>query len=106
MKTSTHLGDTSIQRINSLKGENSGSVKGCLTQDQEVAGLSLTDVTVLCPRARHIYPCLVLVQPRKSVLTLLKNCRLGCKESNQTNKFFEEFIDNVYLNLNSTFGLD
>ena len=31
-----------------------------------VAGLSLTGVTVLCPEAKHIYPCLVLVQPRKT----------------------------------------
>ena len=32
----------------------------------KVAGSSLTGITVLCPLARHIYPCLVLVQPRKT----------------------------------------
>ena len=30
------------------------------------AGSSLTSVTALCPRARHIIPSLVLVQPRKT----------------------------------------
>ena len=30
------------------------------------AGVSLTGVTALCPRARHIEPSLVLVQPRKT----------------------------------------
>ena len=30
------------------------------------AGSSLTSGTVFCPRARHIYPCLVLVQQRKT----------------------------------------
>ena len=40
---------------------HSGSVVECLTQDRGAAGLSLTSVSVLCPWARHIYPCLVLV---------------------------------------------
>ena len=43
-----------------------GSVVAYLTQDQRVAGLCLTGVIVLCPRARHINPCLVLVQCRKT----------------------------------------
>ena len=38
----------------------------CLTWGQGVAGLSLTCVTVLCPWARHIYSCLVLVHSRKT----------------------------------------
>ena len=46
--------------------EHSGSVVKCLAQDWEAIGSSLTGVTVLCPWARHIYPCLVLVQPRKT----------------------------------------
>ena len=45
---------------------HSGSVVECLTRDLGAAGSSLTSVTVLCPWARHIYPCLVLVQPRKT----------------------------------------
>ena len=44
--------------------ERSGSVVECLTPDPGVAGVSLTSVTALCPWARHIYPTLVLVQPR------------------------------------------
>ena len=47
-------------------GENSGSVVECFARDQGGAGSSLTSATVLCPWARHIYPCLVLVQPRKT----------------------------------------
>ena len=46
--------------------ERSGSVVECLTRDREVAGSSLTGVAALCPRARLINPCLVLVQPRKT----------------------------------------
>ena len=45
--------------------EHSGSVAECLTQHRGAPDLSLTGVTVLCPWARHIYPCLVLVHPRK-----------------------------------------
>ena len=46
--------------------ERSGSVVECLTRDRRVGGKSLTGCTVLCPRARHIIPCLVLVQPKKT----------------------------------------
>ena len=46
--------------------ERSGSVVECLTRDRRAAGSSLTGVTALCPWARHIYPSLVLVQPRKT----------------------------------------
>ena len=35
------------------------------SRDWGFAGLSLSGVTALCPWARHINPCLVLVQPRK-----------------------------------------
>ena len=45
--------------------KRSGSVVECLTRDRRAAGSSLTGVTALCPKARPIYPCLVLVQPRK-----------------------------------------
>ena len=46
--------------------ECSGSVVECLTRDQRAAGSSLTCVTASCPWARHINPCLVLVQLRKT----------------------------------------
>ena len=46
--------------------EYSGSVVECLTRDRGTAGSSLNGVTVLCPWARHMAPCLVLVQPRKT----------------------------------------
>ena len=49
-----------------LQNSFGSSVVECLTQHRGVVGSSLTDVTVLCPRARHINPCLVLVQPRKT----------------------------------------
>ena len=37
-----------------------------LTGNRGVAGWSITGVPALCPRARHINPCLVLVQPGKT----------------------------------------
>ena len=38
----------------------------CLTRDRRVAGLSITVADPLCPWARHINPCSVPVQPRKT----------------------------------------
>ena len=70
----------------SLSRKRSGSVVECLTRDQRAAGLSLTGVTVLCPLARHIYPRLVLVQPRKTHPYISERLLMGRKESNQTNK--------------------
>ena len=53
----------------------SSSVLECLTRDRGVAGSSLTDVTALCPRAKHINSNLVLIQPGKTRLDiLLENC--------------------------------
>ena len=40
----------------------------------------------LCPRARHINPSLVLVQPRKTHPYITGGWLMGRKESNQTNK--------------------
>ena len=37
-----------------------------LSRDQGVVGSSLTSITALCPLARHINPCSVLVQLRKT----------------------------------------
>ena len=38
------------------------------------------------PLARHIYPSLVLAQPRKTRACLTEILMMGRKESNQTNK--------------------
>ena len=51
---------------NNMSWECSGSVVECLSRYRGVAGSSLTAVTRLCPLARHINPCLVVVQPRKT----------------------------------------
>ena len=48
------------------------------------ASSSLTGVTALCPRARHINPSLVLVQPRKTRPYITERLLMGRKESNQT----------------------
>ena len=45
---------------------HSKSVIECLTQNRGVADSSLTGATALYHLARHIYPCLILVQPRKT----------------------------------------
>ena len=50
-----------------------------------VAGVSLASLR--CgPRARHIYPSLVLVQPRKTRSYITEKLLMGRKESNQTIK--------------------
>ena len=53
-------------------------------QDREAAGSSLTGVIGCGPCARHIYPSLVLVQPRKTCSCLTERLFMGRKESNQT----------------------
>ena len=63
---------TIFRNINILKFRNFhlwplwSTVVECLTRDRGAASSRLTSVAVLCPWARHIYPCLVLVQPRKT----------------------------------------
>ena len=42
----------------------------CLTWDRGVAGSSISGVTVLCPWARHVNPCLVLAQSYKTRLDI------------------------------------
>ena len=64
--------------------ERSGLVVECFTWDRGAAGSSLTSVAVLCPWARHIYPCLELVQPRKTHPYINERLLMGRKESNQT----------------------
>ena len=44
----------------------SGIIELTFISGRGVAGSSLTGATELCPRARHIYPCLVPVQPMKT----------------------------------------
>ena len=56
------------------KHSDSGRVLDSRTR---AAGSSLTSFTVLCLWARHIYPCLVLVQPRKVYLDIAENCWLA-----------------------------
>ena len=72
-----------IQRVDR---QRSGSVVECLTLDREAASWSLTGVNALCPRARHIDPSLVLVQPRKICPYITERFLMGCKESNKQNK--------------------
>ena len=58
----------------------------CLTQDLEAACSSLTGVTVLRPWARHIYPCLVLVQPRKTCPIIAEKLLTGTERIKQNVK--------------------
>ena len=46
--------------------------------------MSLTGITALWPRARHVDPILVLVQPRKTHPYITERLLMGHKESNQT----------------------
>ena len=46
--------------------ENCLNIPSILPCEDVAVGLSLTGVTALCPRARPIYPSLVLVQSRKT----------------------------------------
>ena len=57
----------------------------CLFQGRRAVGLSLTGVTALCPWARHIYPSLILVQPRKTLPFITERLLMGRKESNKQN---------------------
>ena len=63
----------------------------CLTRDPGAAGLSLTGITGCGPRARHIYPSLVLVQPRKTHPCLTERLLMGRKKSNKKNTFIINF---------------
>ena len=58
----------------------------CLTWDRR-GRLRASPASVRCgPWARHIYPSLVLVQPRNTRPCLTEKLLMGRKESNQTNK--------------------
>ena len=55
----------------------SGSVVECLTRDRRATGSSLKSVTALCPLARHINHCLVLVKPRKTCSDITEKLLTG-----------------------------
>ena len=70
--------------LTKLVREHSGSVVECLTRDQRAA-VQASPVSLCCgPWARHIYPSLVLVQPRKTCPYITERLLMGRKESNQT----------------------
>ena len=85
--------------------EHSGSVVECFTWDQGVAGSSITGVTTVCPWARHINPCLVLVQPRKTCPDITEKMLTGTWriKSDKRNlhciamKYFHEGLNGGYL---------
>ena len=63
------------------------AVVECLTQGQGGPWVGASPASVrCCPLARHIYPSLVLVQPRKTCPCLAEILLMGRKESLQTNK--------------------
>ena len=86
---------------NTVSWERSGSVVECLTRDRGAAGSSVTGVTALWSLSKtHVYPSLVLVQPRKTRPCLTERLLMGRKESNQTNKTvssdsWSAFVDSI-----------
>ena len=91
-----------------LMRERSGSVVEFLTQDRVVAGSSLTGVITLCPWARHINPCSVLVQPRKTRPDITEHLLTGTyriQSNKQNNRVCWLFWDNdasiLWTKLNS-----
>ena len=70
----------SFKRIAIKTRERSGSVVECLTRDRPPV------LTAGGPYARHIYPSLVLVKPRKIRPYITERLLMGRKESNQTKK--------------------
>ena len=64
-------------------------------------------VSLRCgPCARHIYPSLVLVQPRKTRPCLTEKLLMGLKESNQTNKITTLVNCSLFNVSNTTFQLN
>ena len=66
---------------------------------QAVASSSITGVTVLCPLARHINPCLALVKPRTTRPDITEKCSVGHEESNQSIKVrvvYSRILDVIY----------
>ena len=69
----------------------------CLTRERGAAGSSLISATALSPRARHINPSLVLVQPRKTLPYITERLLMGCKESNQTKTNIKFRFESIIL---------
>ena len=73
-----------VHKYNVPRWERSGSVVECLTRARGAA-VRASRASLRCgPLARHIYPNLVLVQPRKTRPCLTERLLMGRKESNQT----------------------
>ena len=70
------------------------SLVECFTRDRGAAGSSLTGLTALCPLARHINHCLVLVQPRKTGPIKTERLLMGGKETNKK-KYIYFWLENV-----------
>ena len=81
-------------RTISVKWERSGSVVECLTRDRGER-VWASPASLRCgPWTRHIYPSLVLIQPRKTRPCLTERLLMGLKESNQTKK--RKFLWNCF----------
>ena len=72
--------------------------EGLLSITSEISPASLH----CCPWARHIYPSLILVQPRKTRPCLTERLLMGRKESNQTNKTSEIVCTKYWLTAKSS----
>ena len=82
--------DPMFRHWSDCAGQRSGSVVECLTRDR---GFRASPGSLCCgPWARHIYPSLVLVQPRKTCPCLTERLLMGCKESNQTKMWMRRLI--------------
>ena len=57
----------------------------CLIRDRGAVGSSLIAVTALWSLSKHIYPSIVLIQPRKTRPCLTERLLMGRKESNKQN---------------------
>ena len=80
--------------------ECSGSVVKCLTPEAEGPRVRASPSSLHCGlRARHIYPSLMLVQPKKTCPYITERLLMGRKESNQTNKQNNHlpFVDFFYF---------
>ena len=71
----------------------------CLTQDRRAVGSSLTGVTALWSLSKHIYPSLVLVQPRKNRPYITERLLMGRKESKYLHWTIQQL--QIYLNMDN-----
>ena len=78
----------------------------CLTQDLGVAGSNLTGVTVLCSCVRHIDPCLVLVQPRKTLPHMAEKFLTGTLRIKSIKPSVSDDICHLLIALANSLGVD